>query len=775
MFDQRASGARAMTMEQETAVETGRPFRVGDWLVNPALDEISHVDLVLKLEPRMVRLLARLAASPGEVVSTRQLLDDVWSDVVVGPASVYQAVSQLRKLLGDTGTSPTYIATIPKKGYRLIAAVRPLDPDAQPANAAPPEPPAPSHRRPERRTAWIAAASIALLGVVAALALRKQPATEAKLASAPAEIVASDSNSHTLAVLPFQSGADEPSVDAALSFTQLMRERLAESPDSRVIAVYSSTRAAELRPDLAAIGQRLRARYLVGGEAERLADSFRLRVWIFDALPGKEIWSKSRDAPLMQMAEANESLAQQVAQRIRATLPAGRKLRPVDPYAYPLYAKAQGLLPLVTYPDNQRAQELLARSVALDPSFARGHLALAQALTQAARMRDSRSHAAPPAAAEAVRRALELEPDLGAAYAERALWAWADPAQTEQLLLRGLQLAPNEVFGYWAYSEFLKEHQRTDEALRMLDRARAIDPLLPGLNIIKKEMVQDQGEYEHLLRETVKIEPDNVIALVELSDRKFMAGNVAESLVLAERAAKASPEFDAPRFMVARSYLALGMLEAAREASVGAMWAPFLQMQIHVFDRDLDAAMKLATANVDEPALWELESPNFSDAVRDYGLANRRLPEAVAVLQSRFQKVRDRPVIERMSVGLNLAHVLMLSGEKERGLALVREILAVIDEQKDTANLPWLAGRRTAALLLMGSADSALLELAVGEKAGVHMNWWYLAERSPLYSAIRENPKFIAMVDRANRHRDGQRKLIEQSIRKGEIPRRPKD
>ena len=91
--------------------------------MDPVLDQISRHDEVIKLEPRTMRLLVRLAETPGQVVSSRQLLDSVWSGVVVAPASVYQAVWQLRKLLGDTEPTPTYIATVPRKGYRLIASV----------------------------------------------------------------------------------------------------------------------------------------------------------------------------------------------------------------------------------------------------------------------------------------------------------------------------------------------------------------------------------------------------------------------------------------------------------------------------------------------------------------------------------------------------------------------------------------------------------------------------------------------------------------------------
>ena len=101
----------------------GGAVQIGEWLVDPALDTITRGTATQKLEPRTMRLLLCLANSAGEVVSVDRLLTEVWSGVVVGSASVYQAVSQLRKLLGDVDPNPTYIATVPRKGYRLIAPV----------------------------------------------------------------------------------------------------------------------------------------------------------------------------------------------------------------------------------------------------------------------------------------------------------------------------------------------------------------------------------------------------------------------------------------------------------------------------------------------------------------------------------------------------------------------------------------------------------------------------------------------------------------------------
>ena len=148
-----------MSSEQSYAA-----VQVGDWTVEPALDTISRNAETHKLEPRTMRLLMCLVESAGSVVSIDRLLSEVWAGVIVGSASVYQAVSQLRKILGDTDPDPTYIVTVPRKGYRLIAAVRPIaapPPITDPGAPGPGAPPGVSVH-PSRRFRLIALSAAAL-------------------------------------------------------------------------------------------------------------------------------------------------------------------------------------------------------------------------------------------------------------------------------------------------------------------------------------------------------------------------------------------------------------------------------------------------------------------------------------------------------------------------------------------------------------------------------------------------------------------------------------
>src|SRR5713101_4030035 len=104
-------------------------LRVGDWCVNPKSGQISRNGETARVEVRTMRLLLCLAEHAGEVVSIDDLLTQVWSGVFVTQDSVYQSVASLRRLLGDDPKQPTYIATVPRLGYRLVATVSPwVDP-----------------------------------------------------------------------------------------------------------------------------------------------------------------------------------------------------------------------------------------------------------------------------------------------------------------------------------------------------------------------------------------------------------------------------------------------------------------------------------------------------------------------------------------------------------------------------------------------------------------------------------------------------------------------
>src|SRR5260370_28582961 len=128
-------------------------LRVGDWTVEPELNQLSTQGRAVKVEPKAMAVLLHLANRPGQVVGRKTLLSQVWPGVVVGDDSLTQVVIKLRKALGDDPDRPTYIQTVTKRRYRLVAPV------LRPAGSAA----SPVRRRPHRARWIAAAAALALL------------------------------------------------------------------------------------------------------------------------------------------------------------------------------------------------------------------------------------------------------------------------------------------------------------------------------------------------------------------------------------------------------------------------------------------------------------------------------------------------------------------------------------------------------------------------------------------------------------------------------------
>lgn len=77
----------------------------------------------IALEPLAAEVLAYLARHAGEVVSKEELIANVWRGSVVSDGPLYRVVASLRSVLGDDRAAPSYIQTISKRGYRLVADV----------------------------------------------------------------------------------------------------------------------------------------------------------------------------------------------------------------------------------------------------------------------------------------------------------------------------------------------------------------------------------------------------------------------------------------------------------------------------------------------------------------------------------------------------------------------------------------------------------------------------------------------------------------------------
>jgi DNA-binding winged helix-turn-helix (wHTH) protein len=103
-----------------------RPFQLGDWLVEPTLDRISRDGQFVRLRPRAMDVLICLALASGKLASKQNIIDAVWRTEYVSEHALTQVIAELRSALGDDARNPIYIENIPRRGYRLVAAVTPV-------------------------------------------------------------------------------------------------------------------------------------------------------------------------------------------------------------------------------------------------------------------------------------------------------------------------------------------------------------------------------------------------------------------------------------------------------------------------------------------------------------------------------------------------------------------------------------------------------------------------------------------------------------------------
>ena len=98
-------------------------FHFQPYSLNTGVGLLYREGVPVQLEPRAVKVLAYLIRSRGRVVPKEELLDQVWADVFTTDAVLKQAVSQVRRALGDSADAPRYIRTFHGRGYQFIAPV----------------------------------------------------------------------------------------------------------------------------------------------------------------------------------------------------------------------------------------------------------------------------------------------------------------------------------------------------------------------------------------------------------------------------------------------------------------------------------------------------------------------------------------------------------------------------------------------------------------------------------------------------------------------------
>lgn len=762
------------------------------WVLRTDLGELAKDGRKIRLQDQPLQILVELLSRPGELVTREQLIARLWPKGVVDfDTGLNSAVRKLRVALQDEAETPRYIETVPRRGYRFIGAIDPVAAEPAPTPHSPVTAsvawtseasatagqPSPDPR--SRRTYTYVAVGVAVLMLagLTVFGLRRESAPTTQVPAAAPQPVSLDSR--TIAVLPFRASTPGETNEAlALVVTDLVRTRLATFKGVVVIAAGSSARMADAHLDARETGRRLNARFLLHGSAVRAGDQIRTEVELVDAASGAQLWSTSFDSSVTDAAALRERIVERVASTVRVPAePAVSNATPaaINLDAHLLYIRGQQLLSNQRLDDVNAAVELFRRAAILDPSFARGYLALGQALLLAGGLGDGHSPELLREVNEAFDRALELDPALGEAWIARAMLT-RDPVKAEEWFRRGLVLAPSYSDGYAYFSDFLYGEYRKGEAIEMIDRARRLDPLTPELHLSQAFLLMvsrsDVAAHDRLVREALTISPGFQPALIQLAGSNYeYSGEFAEAIRLVEQALAQDPEGDG-RNLAVTVYLDVDDPVAAMAVLGKSPDSVSAQVKIAQYRRDRHRAAELArSVTVDRETAPVAPG---AEALRDEAIATGDYAPVLKQLEARYsmQVSGTGPRVWSRGLGLVYAHTLVLAGETQRGRKLATSILVQLEAESVGRTENWFCRERAAAFAILGDDERALAELAITLKMRKFYRWWYTAELDPLYAHLRSDPRFQELAERARKHRVEQRALVEQMRRKGEVPKR---
>lgn len=537
------------------------PIRFGGFQLRLQTGELSRNRTKNRLQGQPLQLLELLLEHPGQLVTREQIQQQLWPNgvVVEYEHSVNAAVKRLRTALEDNAENPTFIETIPRRGYRFIA---PVENGAKAASPGIEERPMQAPASGPTRRLWIkrpVTAGIAVSLLAASLVTWRvvsvRHGTTVSHSTLP--------RIQSLAVLPLKNLSGDPTQEyLAEGMTEALISRLSRIHDLRVISRTSMMGFRDTKLSVPEIAKNLNVDALVEGSVMRDGNRIRVHAQLIRAATDEHFWSEEYDRQVEDVLALESDVAQSIAEKVEVTVTGQEHARlvtarQVSPEVYESYLKGKYGLHNTRAEIEQRIAEF-ENGIRKDPTFAPAYVGLAETYI---RLQDIFVGAPPseirPKATSALRKALELDPELAEAHAYLAemyqkQWKWAD---AEAEFRRALELKPNDALAHRGYADWLACQGRTQEALAWAKRARELDPL-GNADTVGWHLLLGR-RYEESIREyrtVLAVHPDSANVRWGLGFALIVNNQIGEAIPVLESAVS----------IMNRSPGSLGMLATAQ-------------------------------------------------------------------------------------------------------------------------------------------------------------------------------------------------------------------
>ena len=310
----------------------------------------------------------------------------------------------------------------------------------------------------------------------------------------------------SLAVLPFANlSADKNQEYFADGLSEELLNKLAGLKELRVIGRTSSFAFKGKNEDLRTIAETLGVNHLLEGSVRKSGNEVRITAQLIRAADGSHIWSKTYDRKLDDIFAIQDDISMAVADALQVTLGVGELAHQPgmtrNVAAYDEYLAAHTTAD-ITPQALQSGIAHLEKAISIDPDFALAWQALSQAYSFAAGTIPDEVQGAGQKAFQAAERARKLAPDAPQVLAQQSTaslnrgdWQEADRLTKAETASDATTLAAT------GRGQFLYLTGRAREAVGVLERARSVDPLDPGVSVTLSQAYAATGNTAAALAE----------------------------------------------------------------------------------------------------------------------------------------------------------------------------------------------------------------------------------------------------------------------------------
>lgn len=621
----------------------------------------------------------------------------------------------------------------------------------------------------------LAAAFVLLAGGTAGLFLLIYPSVQQQAELRQADGFEPPENS--IAVMPFINVGNDPENDFfAIGLPDTVLHKIANLRDLIVIARTSSFSLAESDKDAATIGRELNTRYLLEGSVQSSGDRLRIIAQLVDTIDASHVWSLDRPVVVDDIFDVQDEIALEIASALRLSLREEdrRKLLSNGTDSVPAYLEyLRG-----NYAQQSRSIELLDDALVhyraaldIDPGYAHAHVGISRTYRWLAVFGEVDEAESRRLSLEHLERAIELDEQLGRAYAflaelqagdggvpDRNLLQQAhemNPNDPEIMRIRALYLCnfePDETCEHRAEAMLL-------EAVRRAPENPELHFLLGFRYLINGAVDNAIGSFSDALRHNpnmISVYPRLARVLFALKD------DTLRSVSCLREAIDRDPRNFMPRIELASTYIDVGLDDRAAQlldnvADAPGLWGDFrkeILFNLHLLRQERTEALDIAeyfldASNADHRTMLRLDLVFSDRQVRG------QLPSLLARLEDLMAKTGD---FEPDTPGISspqqsfIAPALIKTYRALDDITRAEQLTESLESylSSDIFDNPVQRGQARISFaelyLWRGDADAALTTLEpLPDEFRYHA--WYI-EQNPDFAELRGNPRFEAIVER---------------------------